>query len=62
METTPGLHELSRLLHEDAEEAWQQCGKWIELVWSGDVAEVICILQAERSCRGEEHRRRTPLR
>ena len=47
------LHELSRLLYEDAEEAWQQCGKWIELVWSGDVAEVIGILQAERSCRGE---------
>lgn len=47
------LHELSRLLYEDAEEAWQQCGKWIELVWSGDVVEVIGMLQAERSFRGD---------
>lgn len=42
------LHELSRALWEDAEEAWQQCGKWIELCWCGDVAEVIGLLKAEQ--------------
>lgn len=47
------LHELSRLLYEDAQEAWQQCGKWIELVWNGDVAEVIGMLHAEQSFRGK---------
>lgn len=47
------LHELSRVLFDDAEEAWQQCGKWIELVWLGDVEEVIGILAAEQRSRGE---------
>ena len=47
------LHELSRVLFADAEEAWQQCGKWIELVWLGDVSEVIGILAAEQQSRGE---------
>lgn len=46
------LHELSRVLFDDPEEAWQQCGKWIELVWQGDVREVIGILQAEQQVRG----------
>ncbi|EMI46168.1 hypothetical protein RRSWK_01322 [Rhodopirellula sp. SWK7] len=47
------LHELSRALFVDAEEAWQQCGKWIELCWQGDVAEVIGMLQAEQTGREE---------
>ncbi|WP_430452520.1 hypothetical protein [Rhodopirellula europaea] len=47
------LHELSRVLFEDAGEAWQHGGKWIELCWQGDVAEVIGILQAEQLDRGE---------
>lgn len=47
------LHELSRVLFEDAGEAWQNCGKWIELCWKGDVAEVIGILQAESRDRDE---------
>jgi len=47
------LHELSRVLFADAEEAWQQCGKWIELCWQGDVAEVIGMLQAEQFDREE---------
>lgn len=46
------LHELSRVLYEDAEEAWDQCGKWIELCWRGDVSEVIGMLQAEQLDRG----------
>jgi len=51
------LHELSRSLFDDADEAWDQCGKWIELCWHGDVAEVIGLLQAELS--GVSHRRLT---
>ncbi|MEO1020261.1 MAG: hypothetical protein AAFY56_21620 [Pseudomonadota bacterium] len=47
------LHELSRVLFEDTEEAWQTCGKWIELCWRGDVAEVIGMLRAEQLDRGE---------
>lgn len=47
------LHETSRSLFDAPEEAWQECGKWIELVWLGDVAEVIGILQAEQQSRGE---------
>lgn len=43
------LHETSRLVYEDPEEAWQHSGKWIELVWQGDVAEVIGLLEAELS-------------
>lgn len=46
------LHELSRVLFEDADEAWQQCGKWIELCWRGDVEEVIGLLEAEQTARG----------
>ena len=47
------LHELSRLLFDDPVEAWQECGKWIELVWLGDVSEVIGLLHAEQQARGE---------
>lgn len=46
------LHEVSRVLFADAEEAWRECGKWIELVWLGDVEEVIGILHAEQQARG----------
>jgi len=46
------LHELSRSLFDDADEAWDQCGKWIELCWHGDVAEVIGLLQSEQHARG----------
>lgn len=46
------LHELSRVLFSDADEAWQHCGKWIELCWQGDVAEVVGLLQAEQLDRG----------
>lgn len=43
------LHELSRALHrDDAQAAWEVNLKWIELCWSGDVAEVIGLLQAEQ--------------
>ncbi len=46
------LHELSRVLFDDPDEAWEHCGKWIELCWQGDVAEVIGLLQAEQLDRG----------
>lgn len=46
------LHEASRCLFDDCDEAWQECGKWIELVWQGNVGEVIRILQAEQQSRG----------
>lgn len=46
------LHELSRALFDDANEAWEQCGKWIELCWCGDVVEVIGLLEAEQTDRG----------
>jgi hypothetical protein len=46
------LHDLSRVLFDEPDEAWQQCGKWIELLWLGDVSEVIGILQAEQQARG----------
>ena len=45
------LHELSGVLWEDAEEAWRQCSKWIELCWCGDVVEVIGLLEAEQLSR-----------
>lgn len=42
------LHELSRALYrDDAQAAWEANLKWIELCWTGDVAEVIGLLQAE---------------
>lgn len=47
------LHELSRALWDDGEEAWEHCGKWVELCWRGDVAEVIGLLAAEQIDRGE---------
>lgn len=43
------LHGLSRVLYRDnAQAAWESSLKWIELCWSGDVAEVIGLLQAEQ--------------
>jgi len=47
------LHELSRSLWDDAEDAWSQCAKWIALCWCGDVAEVIGMLQAEQADRDD---------
>jgi hypothetical protein len=46
------LHELSRALWNDGEEAWQHCVKWMQLCWSGDVEEVIGLLEAEQTDRG----------
>ncbi|MCG8649705.1 MAG: hypothetical protein MI861_07725 [Pirellulales bacterium] len=46
------LHELSRLLWDDVDEAWSQCQKWVGLCWQGDVAEVIGLLEAEQTDRG----------
>ena len=42
------VHEVSRLLYTDEQEAWEACGKWIELIWRGDVLEVIGLLEAHR--------------
>lgn len=43
------LHELAKSLYqEDAETAWQTCLKWVQLCWSGDVGEVIGLLEAEQ--------------
>lgn len=43
------LHGLSRVLHrEDAQAGWEVSLKWIELCWSGDVREVIGLLEAEQ--------------
>lgn len=46
------LHETSRALRSDGEEAWQCCLKWMQLCWSGDVEEVIGLLEAEQTERG----------
>ena len=43
------LHETSRCVYADPEEAWAMCGKWIKFIWQGDVAEVIGLLAAELS-------------
>lgn len=43
------LHELSKILHrDDVEQAWQTNLKWVELCWSGDVEEVIGLLESEQ--------------
>ncbi len=42
------LHETSRALWDDKQEAWDHCQKWIELCWCGDVQEVIGLLEAEQ--------------
>lgn len=59
------LHQTSRCIEEDPEMAWQQCGKWIELVWQGDVTEVIGMLEAEAAAlpseAGVEEERRAKL-
>jgi hypothetical protein len=47
------LHETSRNLFANTDEAWQELGKWIELIWQGDVIEVIGLLEAEQQARGE---------
>lgn len=43
------LHETSRLVYDNLDQAWQHSGKWIELIWQGDVVEVIGLLRAELS-------------
>ena len=42
------LHETSRSLYNDGDEAWQACLKWMDLCWKGDTAEVIGQLEAEQ--------------
>ena len=46
------LHETSRLLYDDEDEAWNTCLKWIELCWKGDTQEVIGLLSAEQEAIG----------
>jgi hypothetical protein len=43
------LHETSRALHSDGEQAWQCCLKWMQLCWSGDTAEVIGLMEGEQT-------------
>jgi hypothetical protein len=43
------LHETSRALYREVEQAWQCCLKWMQLCWSGDTAEVIGQLEAEQT-------------
>lgn len=46
------LHETSRSLYRDDDEAWQVCVKWMELCWNGDTQEVIGQLAAEQGAIG----------
>ena len=46
------LHETSRSLYHDADEAWTACLKWMELCWTGDTEEVIGQLTAEQTAIG----------
>ena len=46
------LHEASRSLYDDADEAWKACLKWMELCWNGDTQEVIGQLSAEQEAIG----------
>ena len=43
------LHETSRALYRDSEQAWQCCLKWMELCWCGDTTEVIGQMEAEQT-------------
>ncbi len=43
------LHETSRALYLDGEQAWQCCLKWMELCWRGDTAEIIGQMEAEQT-------------
>jgi hypothetical protein len=43
------LHETSRALYRDGEQAWQCCLKWMQLCWRGDTAEIIGQLEAEQT-------------
>ena len=47
------LHELSQVLWEDSQEAWQHCQKWVSLCWQGDVVEVLGLLTAEQLALGD---------
>jgi hypothetical protein len=42
------LHAASRAAHQDDDQAWNACQKWMELCWNGDVPEVLGLLQAEQ--------------
>ena len=46
------LHETSRALFDDDEQAWQECTKWMTLCWAGDVEEVIGLLEANQKVLG----------
>lgn len=46
------LHETSRSLYDDGDEAWITCLKWMELCWNGDTQEVIGQLSAEQKAIG----------
>lgn len=46
------LHETSRVLFSDSEQAWKGCTKWMALCWSGDTNEVIGQLEAEQAAVG----------
>ena len=46
------LHETSRVLFSDSEQAWEGCRKWMALCWSGDTNEVIGQLEAEQAAVG----------
>jgi hypothetical protein len=46
------LHETSRSLYDDGDEAWAVCLKWMELCWNGDTQEVIGELSAEQAAMG----------
>ena len=43
------LHETSRALYSNGDQAWQYCLKWMQLCWSGDTTEVIGQLEAEQT-------------
>ena len=46
------LHETSRAIFSDTEQAWKTCTKWMALCWTGDANEVIGQLAAEQAAVG----------
>lgn len=47
------IYDLSKTLQSDAEEAWNQYVDWIELVWQGQVEELIGILTSRKIAIGQ---------
>lgn len=47
------LYETSRVLHEDADQAWERYVRWVTDCWQGRVAQVLQELQGEQRQRGE---------